>query len=69
MLDNFPMTMQFVQDEALQQKLFIQNELRTLREFVQDKASEHEAIHAGQFPNDHAIRPGRGTSAQFIHPE
>ena len=39
-----------------------------LKEFVQDEASEHEAIHAGQLPNDHdAICPGRGTSAQVIH--
>jgi hypothetical protein len=33
------------------------------------KASEHEAIHAEQFPNDQAICPERGTSAQVIHPE
>ena len=51
--------MQFVQDEALQHKLFIRNELRTLREPVQDDAFEHKAIHPRQTPNAEGIRPGR----------
>ena len=44
MQDCFPVIMmQFVQDEALNHKLFIQNEIQTLRKLVQDEASEHKA--------------------------
>ena len=59
MQDNFPMIMQFVQDEALQHKLFIRNELRTLRESVQDNVFEQEAIHSRRTPNAEGTRPGR----------
>jgi hypothetical protein len=51
--------MQFVQDEALQHRLFIWDELRTLREFVQDEAFDHKAIHTRRTPDAQGIRPGR----------
>ena len=41
MQDNFPMIMmQFVQDEALNHKLFVQKEPRTLTESVQEEELE-----------------------------
>ena len=63
MQDNLAMIMQFVQNEALQHKLFIRNELWTVREFVQDQvqdeASEQKAIHSRQTSNAQGICPRR----------